>query len=120
MSSLYPRAQIAQREKMKKEYGFTLIEVMIVVAIVAIIGAVALRGFSGILVKDQKAITAAETNGFTNVKVLEHDWLLVQFRGCDRSDVARFTISATNPANQQVQFYICSGWLFKGTTIRTK
>lgn len=104
---------------MKRENGFTLIELMIIVAIVSIVAALLLKGFPGAFVKNEKAIRALEANGFFKIEIIDHSWFLVGYRGCDKSDVARFTAKATNPAGKEVQLYVCTGWIFKGATIRT-
>ncbi len=74
----------------------------------------------GVLVDESVAIRAAEIQGFTNVKVVDRAWFGVGFRGCGKLDAVRFTIKASNPLGNEVECYVCSGWLFKAATIRTK
>lgn len=74
----------------------------------------------GIFVDEDIAIRAAEIHGYTNVRVVDHAWFAVGLRGCSDTDAARFTIVATNPADKEVECYVCTGWLFKAATIRTK
>jgi hypothetical protein len=76
--------------------------------------------FRGILVNDDIAYRSAEVQGYSNVRVLDHSWFAVGFRGCSSHDAARFTLKATNSAGKDTQFYVCSGWLFKAATIRTE
>lgn len=73
----------------------------------------------GSFVSESAAITAVENQGFSNVEVVDHDWLLVGYRGCDAHDTAKFTLTATNPIGQKVEIYACSGFPFKGFTIRS-
>jgi hypothetical protein len=73
----------------------------------------------GNFVDKEKGIRAAEIHGFTNIKVVDHEWFLVLFNGCDVTDAARIVMTATNSQNQEVDIYACSGWPFKGATIRT-
>jgi len=94
--------------------GFELIMIVVVIAIMV---------FSmcrGAFVSDDIAYRAAKNQGFKNVKVVDTAWFAVGLRGCSSHDAARFTIQATNPAGDEVECYVCSGWLFKGATIRTK
>lgn len=74
----------------------------------------------GAFVDKSVAERALETQGYSNVKIIDHSWFAVGLRGCDEKDAARFTATATNPAGREVQLYVCTGWLFKGATIRTK
>lgn len=96
--------------------GCGLINGMSALAIVLM----ALCMFRGIMVNDDTARLAATIQGYSNVKVVDHSWFAVGLRGCSGGDAARFTVKATNLAGKDVQFYVCSGWLFKGATIRTK
>jgi hypothetical protein len=74
---------------------------------------------TGILVGQSVAIKAAEIQGFSDIKILEKAWFFIPLRGGDRGDSARFKVEATNPIGEKVTFYVFSGWLFKGATIRT-
>lgn len=89
--------------------------------IVLILGVTIILGslFGGLMVNKEVAIKAAQIQGFTNIKVLDKAWFFIPLRGGDRGDSARFLVEATNPAGATVQFYVFSGWLFKGATIRT-
>jgi hypothetical protein len=96
------------------EVGLDL--VMIIVAVVIVVFSLC----RGAFVSDDIAYRAAKNQGFSNVKVVDDAWFAVGLRGCSSHDAARFTIHATNPAGDEVECYVCSGWLFKGATIRTK
>jgi hypothetical protein len=76
--------------------------------------------FRGMLVSESVAKNAAETQGFTQVEVTDRAIFFVAQRGCSKSDSVRFTVKAVNPAGKRVKFYVCSGWIFKGATIRHK
>lgn len=74
----------------------------------------------GMMVKEDVAIRALETQGFSNVKIIEKDVFFVGCKGGDGNDVVRFTAIATNPAGEEVQVCVFAGWPFKAATIRTK
>lgn len=76
--------------------------------------------FRGLFVGGDIAVKAAETQGFTDVRVIDHAWCCVGLRGCGSKDAARFIVRAVNPAGKEVEFYVCVGWPFKGATIRVK
>jgi hypothetical protein len=73
----------------------------------------------GLLANEDTARHALEINGFSNIEIVDRAWFAVGFRGGDRSDAARFTATATNPAGKKVTVYVFVGWPFKGGTIRT-
>ncbi|MDP3947330.1 MAG: hypothetical protein Q8Q41_01410 [bacterium] len=75
--------------------------------------------FSGALVSQEVAIRAAEVQGFSDIRVTDHSYAWVGVRGCDGADTARFTVRGKNAAGKEVEFYVCSGFFFKGGTIRT-
>lgn len=75
--------------------------------------------FQGTFVDESEALRALETQGYSNVKVTDHKWLLVSVRGCGSTDAARFDALVVNPAGKKVNLYVCVGWPFKGSTIRT-
>ncbi|KKP80380.1 MAG: hypothetical protein A2271_04865 [Candidatus Moranbacteria bacterium RIFOXYA12_FULL_35_19] len=101
-------------QNIKGEGGIEFIIIILFVAISIVLSC------RGILVDKNVAIRAVETQGFSNIKVIDHAWFAVGLRGCSSKDAARFTVKATNPAGKEVECYVCSGWLFKGATIRTK
>lgn len=95
------------------------------VAVEEVVGAVIVMAtvfvyiFGGLFVDSSVAVKALKNQGFTNVQVLDRDWLLVGFRGCDGLDAAKFTVRAVNPVGDTVETCVCSGWPFKNATIRT-
>lgn len=74
----------------------------------------------GAFVGEDVAARALDVQGYSDVKITDHSWFLVGFRGCDESDAARFTAVAKNPAGKYVKVYVCSGWILKGATVRTR
>ncbi|MDO8492156.1 MAG: hypothetical protein Q7S34_00755 [bacterium] len=100
----------------KNQKGTTVIEILIVVFMFFVLF---LSTLPGKWVSQDIAIRALEKQGYTNVQITEHNWFLVGFSGCDDSDVARFKARATNPVGKKVEVFVCTGWLFKGATIRT-
>lgn len=69
------------------------------------------------LIPESVAYKTAEGLGYTNVKVVNRQFLFVQLTGCGRDDSVQFTVSGTNPNGDQQQFDVCAG-LFKGGTPR--
>jgi hypothetical protein len=107
--------EISHRSKRIKKL-FILETILTIIAILLFI----LVFCRGAFVDEEIAYSSSETQGYTNVKVIDHSWFLVGLQGCSAHDAARFTVKAVNPAGREVEYYICSGWLFKGATLRTK
>ena len=74
----------------------------------------------GAIASEDVAIRTLEASGFSNIQITDHAWFKVGWRGCSDSDKARFTATATNPAGQRVEVYVCTGAFLKGGTIRVK
>lgn len=72
----------------------------------------------GILVSETSAIRTLETQGYSEIQIMDRATFAIGWRGCDEKDAVRFTAQAKNPAGRTVTVYVCSG-LFKGGTIRT-
>lgn len=72
----------------------------------------------GCLVSENKAVSALETYGFSEIEIIKRQWFAVQFLGGSEEDCVRFTAMATNPAGKRVRVYVYSGWPFKGATVR--
>lgn len=64
------------------------------------------------------ARNAAETAGYTDVKVKDTHYFFVGFYGCSSGDAAAFDVRAKNPQGKDVSILVCSGWPFKGSTVR--
>ena len=94
-----------------------LLEVLIVVTIFLTLF---FAFFRGIFVSEDVAIRTLKAHGFTDIEVVEKKWLLVGLRGADIHDAAIFVCSAKNPAGNNAVLYICTGWPFKGATIRIR
>ncbi len=93
--------------------GFLLIG-LIVIALIA------LTFFGGLLVDEGVAIKTLETQGFSNIQIVDRDWLFILFRGGAPSDNVRFEAVATNPIGEIVTVYVYAGWPFKAGTIRAR
>jgi hypothetical protein len=50
--------------------------------------------FSGAFCSPAKAEYELQKMSYTNITLIQHDYMFVYFRGCDR-DIAKFTFSAT-------------------------
>ena len=79
-----------------------------------------LFGMRGCMVSATKAISAMEEQGFSEVEILDHSYLFVGLQGCDSKDSAAFDVRAKNTNGKTVNMVVCSGWPFKGATIRSK
>lgn len=99
-------------------YGSSVGPFEVLVGLLMIILSLSFGCGRGILAREESAIRALETQGYTEVKIVDHAWFAVGWRGCDEKDAARFTARAKNPVGQEVTVYVCSG-LLKGGTIRT-
>ena len=75
---------------------------------------------SGLLVHERIASNALAIQGFSDIQITNRAWFLVGLRGCDEKDSVRFDATATNPLGKRVSLYVCSGWIFKGATIRSR
>jgi len=91
-----------------------------VIFIVVVILIMLLSLSRGIFVKEEVAIRALETQGYTDIEITDKAWFLIGLRGGEKTDAARFTAETNNPIGKKVKVYVFSGWLFKGATIRTK
>ncbi len=69
--------------------------------------------------KEEKAINALDTAGYSDITITSHHWFAVGLLGCSHGDASKFDAIATNPAGKQVELYVCTGFWFKGSTIRT-
>ncbi len=83
-----------------------------------ILGLIIVAEFGGIFVPESEAVNALQVQGFKDVKIEDKDVFLLSWRGCSSSDAAKFDAVATNANGQRVNLYVCSGWPFKGSTIR--
>ena len=97
--------------------GISITEMLITITIVLVIAFIVSP--AGMWVPEKTAITALETQGFSRVKIIDRKWFMVSWRGCSKGDDVRFDASALNPAGKEIQISVCSGWFFKGATVRT-
>ena len=98
---------------MKKLVALLLMLIFLLVTVFAV-GMV-----RSVFLNDDIAVRALDTQGYSNIKITDYIWFAVGLRGCGITDTVRFTAIANNPAGKNVQVYVCTGWLFKGATIRT-
>lgn len=97
-----------------RDFGFIL------VCIAAMICLVVYACYKSADTSDARAIHAAETQGFTHVKVLDKHYFVPQWYGCGHDDDLGWDIEATNPIGQRVQLIVCAGFWMKGATVRSK
>ncbi len=92
---------------------------IIVSTILTIIG----FGFAfiqGAMVKPSDAVRALETQGYSDVHIIgEPKWVALSWRGCGGGDAALYNAQAKNPIGKQVDVFVCVGWWFKGSTVRS-
>lgn len=75
--------------------------------------------FRGIFADETVAKKSLEKQEYSKILVIDKSFFLVGLRGCDEKDAAKFTVRAVNPVGKKVEIYVCTGWPFKGATIRT-
>jgi hypothetical protein len=71
-----------------------------------------------IFVSDNVGVKALVNQGYTDIRVTERSFFMVGFRGCEQTDAAQITAVATNSQGEVVTMYVCSGWPFKGGTVK--
>lgn len=79
----------------------------------------ALLSCRGFLVPEDRAVSALDKRGYSNIEIIDRDVFFTSFKGCGEKDAVKFDARATNPAGEDVEVFVCSGWLFKGETVRT-
>ena len=72
----------------------------------------------GVFVSNDVGVQALENQSYTNIRVIDNVFFFVGFRGCEGTDAARITATATNQLGKDVTLYVCAGWPFKGATVR--
>ncbi|HCC23440.1 TPA: hypothetical protein DF272_04685 [Candidatus Falkowbacteria bacterium] len=92
---------------------YTIVIILVILLTVGIMS-------RGSCVSREEARQALETQGYSEVEILDHVWFFIGWRGCESSDAAKFTAKAQNPAGKKVEIFVCMGWPFKGATIRSK
>lgn len=104
----------------KKISRFTTAELLITIPSTLIILFFLLTPFPGAWVKKERAESALQKAGYSDVKITDRSNYFAWVRGGGHGDVVRFVCSAKNPAGKNVtDIYVFCGWPFKGTTIRT-
>ena len=73
----------------------------------------------GVFADENAARESLKKQGYSKVRIIDKSFFMVGLRGCDEKDAAKFTVKAVNPAGILVEVYVCTGWPFKGATIRT-
>lgn len=73
------------------------------------------RGYS---VDDNVALQAAKASGYTEPRVVDRHNVFPSFNGCSGSDAVGFDVEAKNSQGEKVRLLICSGWIFKASTVR--
>jgi hypothetical protein len=101
---------------MRDKGGDILKAAAIIAVAVLFFGAAMCRGA---MADEAGAVEALETQGFSDVTITGHAYMLVGLRGCSEKDAARFDATATNPLGKRVDVQVCAGWPFKGHTVRT-
>lgn len=88
--------------------------------LVLVVAAAFLGVGRGVFASEDLAVRTLEAQGYSDIKITDHDWFFVGLRGCDEKDAARFTAEVTNPAGKPANVYVCTGAFFKGGTVRVR
>jgi len=86
--------------------------------IVIVLCIVVLLMFRGACASPDQAERALKTQGYSDITITNHAYMFVGLRGCG-TDAAKFAAKAKNPKGEPVDLYVCVGWPFKGSTIRS-
>lgn len=97
---------------MKRYKGFTLIEALIVFAIIVVLGMIVYGAVIGVNSLQDRARETVIKSGFTNVQMGGRDYW-----ACGKDDSAGWKFTATNPQGIQVTGTSCCAF-FKGCTLR--
>ena len=90
-----------------------------VISLILMVVFVLLISCRGVFADEKVAKNSLEKQGYGKILVIDKSFFLVGLRGCDEKDAAKFTVKAVNPVGKKVEVYVCTGWPFKGATIRT-
>ena len=60
-----------------------------------------------LLVPESKATSTLEKQGYENIHVTDKSIFAIQWRSCDKLDLARFTATAKSPDGTPSQLYVC-------------
>ena len=61
------------------------------------------------IIPDAKAQTTLEEQGYTNIQIADKDIFAIQWRSCNKTDLARFTATAETPDGISTQLHVCVG-----------
>lgn len=70
-------------------------------------------------ISDSRPFRAAQTMGFTDVKMVSYTVLFTSLKGCGLADAKEWYMEGTNAQGQRVSFIVCGGF-FKDNTIRVR
>jgi hypothetical protein len=74
----------------------------------------------GCVAPEEPAKKVLETQGFSEIEIIDHDWFMVAVRGCGGHDSAKFEATAVNPAGNEVEVAVCATWPFGGYVVRQR
>ena len=104
---------ITNRQKGSSEGG-TLSAIFYLVFMLIFLG-------RGLLVDDIKPVEAAlRIHNIAEYVINDKDVWFVGFRGCQVDEAAKFEVTVTNKEGNTVDILVCTGWPFKGSTIRNE
>jgi hypothetical protein len=92
--------------------------VLPVVSVLLITLTVVLSMGRGCMVSEGQALSALDTSGYTDGKIVNRSNFFPAWSGCNGDDAAAFTAKAKNPQGKPVTVLVCVGWPFKGSTVR--
>lgn len=93
VQTLKTKGNAALKEKLKKQAGFTLVELLIVVAIIAILAAIAIPAYSAQMENAKKRVDESTLSSATSMAAA--DYLLNNYKGEKSYDVYQSTTVGT-------------------------
>ena len=116
-SKLRAEMEEARRRRKRRERNYLIIQLAIgVFALLFLVASL----FRGLMVDPKESLRVADTFGFRNVAIVSTQWFLPLFAGCDAGDALAVNLAVTDQQGRTAAVLACSGWPWKGWTMRVK
>ncbi len=100
------------------ERGFTLVELLVAVSVVAVLVTVALVGAGRFFVENSDAIRAAQSAGIAAPRIVDRHNFFAGRRGCTSDDAVAFTVAGSDSHGEPAEATVCCGTWFQGCVVR--